>query len=177
MCSEGEPHQGNSNNYQYSQRSPNHLLVSTAVSQPLIGTHSGLPTAPAVPQPLIVIYRGLPTAHWYPQRSPNRSSLSTAVSQTANRYYSTLCTPSATCTGTIATAQVFKRFAPQLRRCRGPSTMLRSALVARSVLRIRRLIDRTARSGAPMRRRLGSQWPSTCQAAATTTRTTGRCTR
>ena len=153
MCSGGEPHQGNSNNYKYSQRSPNRLLVSTTVSQPLIGIHSGLPTAPEVPQPLIVIYSGLPTAHWYPQRSPNRSSLSTAVSQTANRYYSTLCTPSATCTAartirTIATAQVFKRFAPQLRRCRGPSTMLRSVLVARSVLRIRRLIGRTARSGA-----------------------------
>ncbi len=157
MCSGGEPHQGNSNNYQYSRRSPNRLLVSTAVSQPLIGIHSGLPTAPAVPQPLIVIYSGLPTAHWYPQRPPNRSSLSTAVSQTANRYYSTLCTPSATCTAArtiraIATAQVFKRFAPQL---------LRSVLVASLALRIRRLIGRSARSGAPMRRRLGSQWPST----------------
>ena len=51
VCSEGEPHQGNNNNYQ-----GRNLCLS------VIGTHSGLPAA------------------YCPQRSPNRS-LSTAVSQ------------------------------------------------------------------------------------------------
>ncbi len=172
MCSEGEPHQGNSNNYQYSQRSPNRLLVSTAVSQPLQRSPNRLLLSTGVSQPPIGIHSGPPTAHRYLQRSPKPLTGTIVLSALPSLHALLL---------ELFVLLLQHKCSSDLRHncedAEGPPTMLRSVLVARSVLRIRRLIDRTARSGAPMRRRLGSQWPSTCQTAATTTRVTGRCSR